>query len=67
MSLLSVGSCEREKCAVHRGIMLLAGLCAVYNGLSYLERKEPHLASMALFYGALAGLEHHICRTHVRP
>lgn len=47
--------------------MLVAGACCLYNALAFLERRESHLAGMALFYGALAGLEHHICSTHVRP
>lgn len=46
--------------------MLLAGLCAVYNTLAWIERREAHLATMALLYASLTAFEGYVCSKHVR-
>lgn len=51
---------------MHRVAEGTAALCCAWNAAAWLERRETHLLVMALFYGALAGLEHHICSNHVQ-
>ena len=58
---LEHGHCEPFKAAVHGVVLVLAGVCAVYNTAAFIKRRQRHLAMNAVFYGTAVWLE----RCHV--
>lgn len=59
--VLDCGQCEPLKAAVHGAVMLLAGVCALYNTAAWLKRRQRHLAINAVFYMSAVWFE----RCHV--
>jgi hypothetical protein len=64
VSLLDCGCGEDLKRAYHLAILTLCAGGAIYNGLAFRKRREPHLLIMAGLY--LAGVigERYVCRQH---
>ena len=50
ITMLDTGRCEPLKAGVHTAVMLLAGVCAVYNTAAWLKRRQRHLAVNAVVY-----------------
>jgi hypothetical protein len=59
--MLDSGQCEPLKAAVHGVVMVLAGVCALYNTAAWLKRRQRHLAINAVFYASTVWFE----RCHV--
>ena len=59
--MLDSGQCEPLKAAVHGVVMVLAGVCALYNMAAWLKRRQRHLAINAVFYTSTVWFE----RCHV--
>lgn len=55
--ILDAGSHEPLKAAVHGTVCGLAALCATYNALAWLARRDRHLAINAVAYVALTAWE----------
>jgi hypothetical protein len=47
--------------------MLLAGVCCLYSGAAWVERREPHLLWNAALYGVLTAYERHMVSKHRGP
>lgn len=65
MNILRSGEHEGVKLAVHGSLGLLAALCAGYNLLAYLKRREPHLALNTGLYGSIVAIEIKKCAHHL--
>lgn len=64
---LCAGEAEYAKAAVHGVLLAAAGVCAAYNGIAWLYRRERHLAANAVIYTSIVSLEvkkvlHHLVR-----
>ena len=59
--MLDSGQCEPLKAAVHGVVMVLAGICALYNTAAFVKRRQRHLALNAVFYASTVWVE----RCHV--
>jgi len=59
--MLDSGQCEPLKAAVHGVVMVLAGVCALYNTAAFIKRRQRHLAINAVFYASTVWVE----RCHV--
>lgn len=55
--MVRTGEHEGLKAAVHASVCALVGVCAVYNGVAWLVRKERHLAWNTAIYTAGVVLE----------
>lgn len=60
--MLDSGQCEPLKAAVHGVVLVLAGVCALYNTAAWIKRRERHLAINAVIYTSTVWLE----RCHVK-
>jgi hypothetical protein len=70
--MLDSGQCEPLKAAVHGVVMVLAGVCALYNGAAWIKRRQPHLAINAVFYTSTVVFErchvmHHLAACRPQP
>ena len=66
MKMLDHGEDEKLKAFVHVGLGMLAALCAIYNTLAYLQRRERHLGVNAVVYTSMVVLEAVQVQRHVR-
>lgn len=64
MRILDCGCCEDLKRGYHVVILLLFAGGAIYNGLAFWKRREPHLLIMAGLYLAGTIGERYVCQQH---
>lgn len=55
--MMHAGESEAAKGGIHATIAGLAATCAMYNGIAWIKRREPHLAVNAVLYALLWGFE----------
>lgn len=66
MTLFEPGSREGLKGVVHTILLLCAIVCAVYNAVAWLRRRERHLGVNAWMYLGLTAVEWAHVRHHWR-
>lgn len=64
-ALFYPGRAEPAKAAVHAVAGTLAVLCAAYNAIAFMLRREPHLLQNAIFYGGCACFERYQTQRHL--
>ena len=58
-------SSEPLKATVHCALGILGAVCAIYNGVAYLRRKEPRLLMNTIVYAGLTCLEVYQVSRHI--